>query len=92
MKDIKFPAIFLNRKGRVDLLIDHNEINKCRTLKELMNLISYKLNDECLRQDFGIGAINGSQGLNLVSYSLFFVLISQGWLFHYSLINRITSF
>ncbi len=45
LKDIKFPAIFLNRKGRVNLLIDHNEINKCRTLKELMNLISYKLNE-----------------------------------------------
>jgi hypothetical protein len=45
LKDIKFPAIFLNRKGRVDLLVDHNEINKCRTLKELMNLISYKLNE-----------------------------------------------
>jgi hypothetical protein len=45
LKDIQFPAIFLNRDGRISLLIDHEEINKCRTLNELMNLISSKLSE-----------------------------------------------
>ncbi|MCW4037779.1 MAG: hypothetical protein NWF13_03480, partial [Candidatus Bathyarchaeota archaeon] len=27
LKDIEFPAIFLNRDGRISLLIDHKEIN-----------------------------------------------------------------
>jgi hypothetical protein len=43
LKDIEFPAIFLNRDGRISLLIDHKEINKLKTLKELMTLISSKL-------------------------------------------------
>lgn len=45
LKDVKFPAIFLNRDGRISLLIDHKEINNSRTLKDLMNLISSKLNE-----------------------------------------------
>jgi hypothetical protein len=45
LKDVKFPAIFLNRDGRISLLIDHEEINNSRTLKDLMNLISSKLNE-----------------------------------------------
>lgn len=43
LKDIQFPAIFLNRNGKIGLLIDHEAINKCRTLNELMTLISSKL-------------------------------------------------
>jgi hypothetical protein len=45
LKEVEFPAIFLNRDGKINLLIDHNEINNCSTLKELMNLISSKLNE-----------------------------------------------
>jgi len=43
LKDIEFPAIFLNRDGQISLLIDHKEINNLKTLKELMTLISSKL-------------------------------------------------
>lgn len=43
LKDITFPAIFLNRDGIISLLIDHKEINNCGTLEELMTLISAKL-------------------------------------------------
>jgi hypothetical protein len=43
LKDVKFPAIFLDKDGQISLLIGHDEINQCKTLKELMNLISNKL-------------------------------------------------
>ena len=42
--DVEFPAIFLNRDGKIQLFITHEEINACNTLLELMNLISSKLN------------------------------------------------
>ena len=42
LKDVEFPAIFLNKDGKITLFIDHKEINKCKTLKELMALISNK--------------------------------------------------
>jgi hypothetical protein len=45
LKDVPLPAIFLNRDGRIGLLIDHNEINNCKTLKDLMTLISSKLRE-----------------------------------------------
>jgi hypothetical protein len=45
LKDVKFPAIFLNKDGRISLLIDHKEINNSRTLKELISLIFSKLNE-----------------------------------------------
>jgi hypothetical protein len=45
LKNVKFPAIFLNRDGKINLLIDREEINKCKTLKELMTLISSKLSE-----------------------------------------------
>ena len=43
LEDVKFPAIFLNKDGRIRLFISHEEINKCKTLKELMDLLSSKL-------------------------------------------------
>lgn len=43
LKEIKFPAIFLNKNGKIGLLLDHNEINACQSLNELMNLITTKL-------------------------------------------------
>ena len=45
LKDVEFPAIFLNIDGKISLLIGHQEINNCRTLKELMTLIGSKLNE-----------------------------------------------
>jgi hypothetical protein len=41
--EIKFPAIFLNKDGKIGLLINHNEINACQSLDDLMNLLSQKL-------------------------------------------------
>jgi len=41
--DVKFPAVFLDKEGKISSLITHNEINKCKTLKDLMNLITKKL-------------------------------------------------
>ncbi|MFQ6123014.1 MAG: hypothetical protein ACE5R6_00175 [Candidatus Heimdallarchaeota archaeon] len=43
IKDAKFPAIFLDKGRKISLLISHDEINKCKTLKDLMNLITRKL-------------------------------------------------
>ncbi len=41
--DAKFSAIFLNKGERISLLISNNEINKRKTLKDLMDLITEKL-------------------------------------------------
>ena len=43
VKDVKFPSVFLNKEGKISLLITHDEINKCKTLTDLMNLITEKL-------------------------------------------------
>ena len=43
VKDVKFPAVFLDKRGKISLLITHDEINKCKTLNDLMNLITEKL-------------------------------------------------
>ena len=39
----EFPAIFLNKDGKISLLIAQNEINQCKTLKDLMDLIARNL-------------------------------------------------
>ncbi len=41
--DIEFPAIFLNKDGRISLLIGQYEINQCKTLKDLMDSITGSL-------------------------------------------------
>jgi len=41
--DAKFPAVFLDKGGKISLLITHDEINEYKTLKDLMNLITKKL-------------------------------------------------
>jgi hypothetical protein len=38
-----FPAIFFHNEGKVQLLIKSTEINKCKTLDELMELVDKKL-------------------------------------------------
>jgi hypothetical protein len=43
IKNAKFPAVFLDKRGNISLLITHNEINQCKTLNDLMNLITNKL-------------------------------------------------
>ena len=43
IKDAKFPAVFLDKGGKISLLITHNEINECKTLNDLTNLITNKL-------------------------------------------------
>ena len=43
IKDAKFPAIFLDKEGRIILFITQDEINKRKTLDDLMNLITEKL-------------------------------------------------
>jgi len=43
IKNAKFPAVFLDKEGKISLLITHTEINECKTLKDLMNLITKKL-------------------------------------------------
>ena len=43
IKNAKFPAVFLDKEGKISLLITHAEINECKTLKDLMNLITKKL-------------------------------------------------
>ena len=37
------PAVFLDKGGKISLFITQNEINECKTLKDLMNLIPKKL-------------------------------------------------
>ncbi|MDH5375013.1 MAG: hypothetical protein OEZ21_07230 [Candidatus Bathyarchaeota archaeon] len=37
------PAVFLAKGGKISLFITQNEINECKTLKDLMNLIPKKL-------------------------------------------------
>lgn len=41
--NVEFPAIFLNKDGKIGLLIAQNEINQCKTLKDLMDLITRNL-------------------------------------------------
>jgi hypothetical protein len=43
LKSVEFPAIFLNKGGKVTLFIGRDEINQCKTLVDLMNLISNKV-------------------------------------------------
>lgn len=41
--DVEFPAIFLNREDKIQILVNHEEINNCKTLDQLMQLITQKL-------------------------------------------------
>ncbi len=43
VKNAKFPAVFLNRDGKISLFINRDEINNCKTLKDLIDLITKKL-------------------------------------------------
>ena len=45
IEDVKFPAIFLRDGERITLLIRHDEINECKTLRDLMHLITQKLSN-----------------------------------------------
>jgi hypothetical protein len=41
--DVEFPAIFLNREDKIQILVNHEDINNCKTLDQLMQLITQKL-------------------------------------------------
>ena len=43
LADVKFPVIFLNKDGKIQTLVTHEEINNCKTLDQLMRLITHKL-------------------------------------------------
>ena len=43
VKEIHFPAIFLEKNDQISLFIPDVEINKCKTLKDLMDLITQKI-------------------------------------------------
>ncbi len=43
IKDVKFPAVFLRKGEKISLFITANEINECKTMEDLMNLITKEL-------------------------------------------------
>lgn len=43
MNEAIFPSIFLRKGEKISLFAAHDEINKCKTLKDLMDLITKKL-------------------------------------------------
>jgi hypothetical protein len=43
VKKIQFPAIFLEKDDQISLFIPDVEINKCKTLRDLMDLITRKI-------------------------------------------------
>ena len=45
IEKIKFPAIFLHKKGKLSILIKSNEINQIKTLEDLMDLIEKKITE-----------------------------------------------
>jgi hypothetical protein len=42
-KDVKFPIAFIAKDKKLKLFISQNEINKCKTLNELMELVEGKI-------------------------------------------------
>ncbi len=44
-KDTQLPAAFLKKGDNITMLITHDEINKCTTIEELMNLVTGKLGE-----------------------------------------------
>ena len=43
LENVKFPAVFLRMDEKISLLISSDEINKSKTLDDLMNLITENL-------------------------------------------------
>jgi len=44
-KDTQLPAAFLKKGNTITMLITHDEINKCTTIEELMDLVTGKLGE-----------------------------------------------
>jgi hypothetical protein len=42
-ENVEFPVAFLKRGDKLKLFINHEEINKCKTLDELMELVKNKM-------------------------------------------------
>lgn len=45
LKNIKFPSGFIKRGSNLKLFMDHNEINRCKALGELIELVKSKLDN-----------------------------------------------
>lgn len=43
MNDAESPSVFLSKDERINLLVTCDEINRCKALRDLMNLIVEKL-------------------------------------------------
>ena len=43
LKNARFPAIYLHKNEKLSLLITSDEINQCKTLEDLINLVDEKL-------------------------------------------------
>jgi len=43
LKDQKYPCAYLVRGAKLELFIDHDEINKCKSLDQLMDLVRKKV-------------------------------------------------
>ena len=43
ISDLQLPAVFRKQGGRLELFLEANEINECRSIDELMQLIRDKL-------------------------------------------------
>ncbi|MCK5559836.1 MAG: hypothetical protein KAJ51_04560 [Thermoplasmata archaeon] len=44
LKDFQFPAAFLKKGSEIELFITHEEINNCKSLDELIELVTIKVN------------------------------------------------
>jgi hypothetical protein len=44
--DVKFPAAFVKRGSDISLLIPHTEINKAKSVEDLMKLVTEKIADK----------------------------------------------
>jgi hypothetical protein len=46
LMDVKFPAAFVKRGTDISLLIPHTEINKAKSVEDLMKLVTEKIADK----------------------------------------------
>ena len=43
VENTRFPAIYLHKEGKLSLLVTSAEINRCKTLEDLIDLVDKKL-------------------------------------------------
>ena len=49
--DVKFPAAFVKRGTDISLLIPHTEINKAKSVDDLMKLVTEKIADKQVKHN-----------------------------------------